>query len=168
MEVVAVLDLRTVGVAEFLVQPLLLGERVIALDLEGDVMPGAGAESPAALIAIRFVMQNQRLDGTTVADFEAVIRPLRTRLAKAERLGQEALLFGQLAYGQYRPEEAAVRDVGANLPGGPAGADVVPRFDQLEEQSRGVSEADELLAHALLDATVRHVVPLDVIGPEGQ
>ena len=47
MEVIPILDLRAIRVAQFFVQILLFGQRLIIGDFQRDMVTGAGAKSPA-------------------------------------------------------------------------------------------------------------------------
>lgn len=58
MEVITILDLGAIGVAEFLVQSLLLGQRLVVRHIQRHVMRGACAESPAAARPRWLVQQN--------------------------------------------------------------------------------------------------------------
>src|SRR5205814_7188729 len=134
-EVVSILDLRAVGVAKLLVQILLIRKRVIGSDVEREMVTGAGAESPAARAAIRFVQEDERSCRAAVAHFEAVIRTIDAGLAEAERLDEKPFLFFDFAHRQHGAVESARRYVRRDLVGRPAGARVVRILDDLEQQA---------------------------------
>src|SRR2546425_9769173 len=94
MEVIPVLDLRAVGVAELFVQVLLLGEPLVGADVEREMMCRAGAEAPAARRAVRLVVEHQRFRRAAGMHFESMIRAVSARLAKSQRVDEEPFLLG--------------------------------------------------------------------------
>ena len=93
MKVVAILHVRRVGIPELFVQRLLCQQRLVVVNLEGDVMEDAGPEAPASRGAIGFVMQVDDAPGRAHGSLEAVIRSVDADLAEAHGLDEEPLLF---------------------------------------------------------------------------
>ena len=129
-------------------------------------MAGTGAEAPAALISsgswcritVRFApppFTSYWWYGPSVPVF-----------LKPSASCEEAFVLLILAHRQHDAVEAAHRDVGADLLGRPPLALSVLALDDLEQQTRRVTHAQELLSEALLHAAVLDVVALQVVLPE--
>src|SRR6185503_16025484 len=72
VEIVAVLDLRAIGITELFVDGFLLGQFLVTFKIHGDVVRRAGPKGPATGRAIRLVHQSYRLGGTPPGDLEAM------------------------------------------------------------------------------------------------
>lgn len=73
MEVIPVFDLRTIRVAELVIQRLLLQKRVIVGHVERDMMRCAFSEDPAARRPFWLVMENNGSARATIGDFQPMI-----------------------------------------------------------------------------------------------
>ena len=91
---------------------LLRHERVISLDVEGDVMGGARAERPRSWRARRLVMQIDNAAGSAAAGFKAVVIAIDAEFAEAERLDEELFLLLDGAHRHHCAEEPARRHIG--------------------------------------------------------
>ena len=166
VEVVAVLDLRAIGVAQLFVDALLFGQLFVALQIHGDVVRRAGAEDPAPRRAVGLVHQSDGLGSAAAGDFEAMQIAVRAGLLESQRVDKEALGFPNFPHREHRSVEAAHGHVAADLIRGPPLALVGIVFDHLDLQSGGMTEAQILLPEAFLDALIGHLVALHVFFPE--
>jgi len=107
VEVEAILDFGAVGVAQLVVEVLLLRERLVGADVERQMVSGARAESPATRRAIGFVLQHECFRRAAVSHFETVIRAVDAGLAESERVDEEAFLLGNFPDGKHRPVKPA-------------------------------------------------------------
>src|SRR5439155_21524746 len=119
MEVISILDLGAVRVAELLVQVLLLRERLVGPDVERQMVTRAGAESPAARPAVRFMEEHQRFGRAARPNLEPMIGTVDTGLPEAEGFYEEAFFFFDLAHRQDGAMEAACGHLRFDLVGRP-------------------------------------------------
>ena len=166
VEVEAVLDLGRVGVPELLVDRLLLHERLVRLDVEGDVMRRPGAEAPASGIPVRFVVQIHDPAGAGAWNFESMIRAVDSDLPEAERVDEKRFLIANVAHRQHGAEKAARPDVPAHLLRRPGMALIARVLDHLEEESGRMAHAKVLGAKPLLHAAMLRAVSVEVRLPE--
>src|ERR1019366_957832 len=101
MEVETVLSLRSIGVAEFFVDCLLLRKCCVVGAPEGDVVDSAGAKAPASRRSVRFMHQRNCLVRAAGTRFKAMISTVYTGLAEAKSLDEKALRLGGFAHGQH-------------------------------------------------------------------
>src|SRR5581483_6638856 len=111
VEVIAVFDFGAIGVAELVVDALLLGQGFIARDVERHVVRRAFTEDPASLWFFRLVMQNDSPGRAAGTDFEPRERPFLAGPLEAEGIDEETLGFAGLADRQNGAEETADRRV---------------------------------------------------------
>src|SRR5579871_189163 len=166
VEVISILDLRTVGIAELLVDSLLLGQLFVALEIHGDVVGRAGSEGPASGRAVGFVYQGDGLGRSTRAYFKTMIIDVDSGFAEAEGVDEETLGLGDFTDRKNGAVETSRRDIRGNFFGGPALAFVVVVFDHFKLQTGGMAEAEEGLAETLLLATMRDFVAIQMLNPE--
>src|SRR5215471_14611430 len=86
VEIIPIFNFRAIGVAQFLVEILLLGQRLIIGNFERDMVARAGAETPAAGGPVRFVNENESLGRSAGSNLEAMIVAVLTGLAESERV----------------------------------------------------------------------------------
>src|ERR1700733_3496321 len=168
IKVIAVLDVGCVGVAQLLVDSLLLFQFFVAVHGQGDVMHCPGSKAPASGGAIGIVFKDQSLSWTAGTHLEAVKLAFVPGLAETQSLREEALAFGHFAHRKYSAVEAAEGFAGADLFRGPTLPVVVRILEDFKRQPGGVLEANVLLAEALLNARVLNLVLIEVLFPKRQ
>src|SRR5262249_46317993 len=90
MEVIAILDLRAIGIAEFFVEVFLLGQVFVRAGVERHVVAGSRAEGPASGGFVRFMNQDHGTIRAAGADLEAMEILLDTGLLESERVYEES------------------------------------------------------------------------------
>src|SRR5213076_1809119 len=88
---------RCVRETQFLVDRLLLRQRVVCFDVERDVMGRAGAKAPASSRPLRFEVQVDDAPGTGSLHFEPMVRTIDADLAEPERVDEERFLVAHVA-----------------------------------------------------------------------
>src|SRR3984957_13202859 len=166
MEIHTVFDFRGVRVTECLVNSLLLREVFVVFDFESHVMRGTGAENPAARRAIRFMQQRHGFRRAALTDFEAVIGAFPPGLSEPQSVDEESLRLRHFADRQHRTVKTARADVAADFADLPRTPLVLIVLDDFQLNAGRMIEADVLLPEALLNATVLHLVIVQVVEPE--
>ena len=120
MEIVAVLDLGDVGVAEPLEVGLDHRLLLLARHGEGDVMGNALREYPRTLLHVRLMQEVDGLLRAALVDVEAGVGAFGSDFREAESVYEKALLLLQVAHRHDDAVEPANRDIVGDLRRRPA------------------------------------------------